>query len=116
MNEDYQIDQQMVQVAQGLRRVADSLEKTSKFQVKQVPEKEMMSEFGDNLFEETSLILQLAIDQLAGNKPEDLDPDQLYGWSDSLQRTLGNKASAPNSEIRKLEDLVVELREVLGRK
>ena len=115
MNGDDALNKQLNQVARELRKVADTIEKKENKETDPEVEGDITTVVEETLFTEAGTILQSAIDQLSGNRPEKMDPDQLYGWSDALQRTLGNKASAPNSEIRKLEDLVAELTKALGK-
>ena len=103
------ISTQLARVADELKNVANRLEKIttggqSRGRGKELAEEEvkekLTTQITDNLTAEARLILETAIDQISGTKPEDLNPDQLYGWTDSLQKVMGLTASAPTSEVR----------------
>jgi len=131
------ISQQLAKVADELKNVAEKLEKglvknesrgvesfSKNWQSPSSVDKNnsvsmvenVLNDFANQISKESRLVLQTAIKQIGGVKPEGLDPDQLYGWTDSLRKVLGTTASAPTSEVRKLDDLINQLSEVLDRK
>jgi hypothetical protein len=75
-----------------------------------------LTEIPEALTQEAESLLQNAIDQISASRADAPHPDQLYGWADSLQKVLGTTASAPTSEVRKLQDLIDQLQHLLQHK
>lgn len=112
------VSAQLSQVADQLQQVAQKLKPLPPEPTTAEPEMEdydPLTEVPEALTQEAQNILQTAIQQLSGDRPEQLDPDQLYGWADSLQKVLGTTVSAPTSEVRKLEDLANQLSQIIDR-
>ena len=108
------ISSQLAHVADELRLIAKKLEQTQSHPTvepttAETDKFELLSEIPQALGQEAEAILQDAINQISGSKPEKCNPDQLYGWADSLQKVLGTTVSAPTSEVRKLQDLIDQL-------
>src|SRR3989344_8678825 len=121
------ISYQLAHVADELRQVAKKLEKSSQeahrenttenqpprqdenLDNNQLSEMDLLSDIPHVFDQEAENILQNVIDQIAGSRLDTCNPDQLYGWADSLQKVLGTTTSAPTSEVRKLQDLIDQL-------
>lgn len=116
------ISNQLSSIADQLKSVAQELEKTnqttqSRGEVKeQLTPSVLIEDVSSTLTQEAKLILENAIQQISGTESHDLNPDQLYGWSDALQNVLGTKPPTPTSEVRQLQELAAQLSNILQNK
>lgn len=113
---DDRIAQNLAKASEELAKIADNLKNNDGgFSSGKEESSDFWSDLSGIFYNEGQNIITEAFDQIMGNKPEGLDPDQLYGWYDSFQQSMGNKVSAPNSEIRKLQDMLSEMERLLKK-